>query len=161
MIPILSTPGHAADRADPLVMRHLGKGDTLDAEEAFKGFLSMAGHWALMGYGVWQIEEKETGRRIGVTGFSEKKRPPEHPASGAPEMGWSLSSSAHGKGYASEAVAAALVWARGHFGPGARVVAVISTGNDASVKVAQKNGFRQFATASRYGLGRFVFEREL
>lgn len=153
--------GHAADRADPEVMRFIGKGDTLDEEEAFKGFLSMAGHWALMGYGTWEIEEKATGLRIGVTGFADKKRPATHPASGAPEMGWSLASSAHGKGYASEAVQTALGWARGFFGAGARVVCVISTDNAASVRVAEKNGFRQFATASRYGLGRLVFEREL
>jgi RimJ/RimL family protein N-acetyltransferase len=153
--------GHRADRADPKVMRYLGKGELLDEEEAFKGFLSMAGHWALMGFGGWQIEERATAKRVGVTGFSEKKRPREHPASGAPEMGWSLASAAHGKGYASEAVQAALVWARGHFGAGTRVVCVISDGNDASVRVAEKAGFKQFATASRYGLGRCVFEREL
>lgn len=153
--------GHAADRADPLVMRHLGKGELLGEEEAFKGFLSLAGHWAVMGYGVWEIEEKATGKRVGVTGFSEKKRPASHPASGVPEMGWSLASSAHGKGYATEAVGAALLWARDFFGAGSRVVCVISTGNTASVRVAEKAGFRQFATASRYGLGRLVFEREL
>ena len=153
--------GHVADRADPKVMRHIGKGEVLDEEEAFKGFLAMAGHWAMMGYGVWELEEKASGKRVGVTGFSQKKRPASHPASGAPEMGWSLASAAHGKGYATEAVAAALDWGRGFFGPGTRVVCVISTDNTASVRVAEKNGFKQFATASRYGLGRLVFERGL
>lgn len=152
---------YAAERADPDVMRHLGKGDVLNEEEAFKGFLSIAGHWALMGYGNWAVEEKASERRIGNVGFAEKKRPATHPASGAPEMGWALASSAHGKGYASEAVMAALGWARGRFGAGTRVVCVISTDNKASVRVAEKAGFKQFATASRYGLGRLVFEREL
>lgn len=152
---------YAADRADPAVMRFIGKGDTLDEEEAYRGFLSIAGHWALMGYGNWAVEETASGRRIGNIGFAEKKRPASHPASGAPEMGWALTPSAQGKGYASEAVAAALVWGAEHFGAGARVVCVIGTGNDASVRVAERNGFRQFATASRYGLGRRVFEREL
>jgi RimJ/RimL family protein N-acetyltransferase len=121
----------------------------------------MAGHWALMGFGVWQIEERATAKRVGVTGFSEKKRPREHPASGAPEMGWSLSSAAHGKGYATEAVEGALAWGREFFGAGSRVVCVISTDNTASQRVAEKAGFKQYATASRYGLGRLVYQREL
>lgn len=153
--------GHAAERADPQVMRYMGKGDLFSEEEAFKGFLSIAGHWAMMGYGNWAVEEKASGKRIGTIGFADKKRPKEHPASGAPEMGWLLASSAHGKGYATEAVQAALVWAHGFFGAGQRVVCVISTDNIASIRVAEKNGFKQFATASRHGLGRLVFEREL
>ncbi|HWA91755.1 MAG TPA: GNAT family N-acetyltransferase [Rhizomicrobium sp.] len=151
----------AAERADPAVMRFLGKGDTLSEEESLSRFLAVAGHWALLGYGTWAVEESATGKRIGAVGFAEKKRPAEHPASGAPEMGWSLAAGAHGKGYATEAVRAALDWGRAFFGAGARTVCVISTGNDASLRVAEKCGFRQFATASRYGLGRFVFEREL
>jgi RimJ/RimL family protein N-acetyltransferase len=154
-------PGHAADRADPRVMRYMGKGDLLDEEEAFKGFLSMAGHWAVMGYGTWTVEEKATATRIGAVGFADKKRPSEHPASGAPEMGWSFAAHAHGKGYATEAVNAALDWARDFFGAGARTVCVISTDNAASIRVAQKAGFKRFATATRYGLGRLVFERML
>jgi len=174
MIPRLETPrlilrahapddfaAYAADRADARVMRFIGKGETLDAEEAFRSFLSTAGHWALMGYGNWAVEEKASAARIGNVGFADKKRPASHPAHGAPEMGWALSAPAQGKGYAREAVAAALVWARGHFGAGSRVVCVISTDNAASIRVAQNSGFRQFATATRYGLGRLVFEREL
>lgn len=174
MIPVLATArlvlrgpelddfaSHAADRADPRVMRHIGKGEILDDEEAFKGLLQMAGHWALMGYGTWTVAQKAGGLRIGNVGFSDKKRPASHPASGAPEMGWSLSAASHGKGYASEAIAAALDWGRGRFGAGARVVCVISTGNAASLRVAEKAGFTQFATATRYGLGRLVFERML
>ena len=98
---------------------------------------------------------------VGSIGFANKMRPREHPASGAPEMGWSLGAAAHGKGYATEGVAAALAWGREFFGAGARTVCVISTGNDASFRVAEKSGFRQFATATRYGLGRLAFEREL
>jgi RimJ/RimL family protein N-acetyltransferase len=160
--PVLADfPGHAADRADPRVMRYMGKGDLLDDEEAFKGFLSMAGHWVVMDYGTWTVEEKATAARIGAVGFADKKRPAEHPASGAPEMGWSFAASAHGKGYATEAVGAALDWGRGFFGAGARTVCVISTDNTASIRVADKAGFERFATATRYGLGRLVFERML
>jgi RimJ/RimL family protein N-acetyltransferase len=154
-------PNYAAERADPAVMKYLGKGDLLTEEEAWSKFIGMSGHWTLTGYGVWAVEEKASGRRIGSVGFSDKKRPVEHPASGAPEMGWTLGAAAHGKGYATEAVLAALVWGGAHFGAGARTVCVISTDNQASLRVAHKAGFTQFATATRYGLGRLVFERML
>ncbi|HUB84510.1 MAG TPA: GNAT family N-acetyltransferase [Rhizomicrobium sp.] len=153
-------PAYAMQRADPVVMKYLGKGDLLSEEEAWSKFQGMIGHWQMMDYGTWAIEEKVSGSVIGFLGYSDKKRPSDHPASGVPEMGWSLASSAHGKGFASEALTAALGWGREFFGP-ARIVAVISDGNIASLRVAEKHGFRQFATATRYGLGRKVFERML
>jgi len=153
-------PAYAAMRADPVVMKYLGKGDLLDGEECWRRIMGMAGHWDLLGYGTWAIEDRASGVLIGAIGYSDKKRPPEHPASGAPEMGWSLAASAHGKGFASEALRAALAWGRAHFGP-ARVVAVISDDNAASSRLAERHGFRQFATSTRYGLGRRVFERVL
>ena len=153
-------PTYAAMRADPVVMTFMGKGDLLSEEDAWAKFQAMPGHWSLMGYGYWAITDKAGGAYLGNIGYADKKRPAEHPASGAPEMGWALAASAHGKGYASEALKAALAWGREHFGP-ARVVCVISDGNDASIRLAERNGFRQFATATRYGLGRKVFERFL
>lgn len=154
-------PAYAAQRADPVVMRYLGKGDLLSEEEAWTRFVGIPGHWDLLGYGNWAVEEKASGAHVGIFGFADKKRPAQHPASGAPEMGWTLAAPAHGKGYATEAVQAALGWGRDFFGPGARTVCVISDDNAASIRVAQKCGFLQFATASRYGLGRLVFERFL
>ena len=152
---------YAAMRADPMVMTFMGKGDLLSEEESWAKFQAMPGHWSLMGYGYWAITDKASGAYLGNIGYSDKKRPPEHPASGAPEMGWSLAAAAHGKGYATEAVAAAIDWGRDFFGRGARVVCVISDDNIASIRVAEKNGFVQFATATRYGLGRKVFQRAL
>jgi len=153
-------PAFAAMRADPVVMKYLGKGDLLDEEESWLRFQSIAGHWQLKGFGTWAIEECASGAMIGNLGYTDKKRPSSHPASGAPEMGWSLAASAHGKGFASEALRAALGWGRNHFGT-ARVVCVISDDNAASLRVADKHGFKQFSTSSRYGLGRRVFERVL
>jgi RimJ/RimL family protein N-acetyltransferase len=153
-------PAFMAMRADPVVMKFMGKGDLLDEEESWMRFQSMFGHWQLKGFGAWAIEERAGRALIGSIGYADKKRPSSHPASGAPEMGWSLASSAHGRGFASEALRAALKWGRAHFGP-ARVVCVISDDNAASIRLAERHGFAQFATASRYGLGRRVFERTL
>ena len=151
---------YAAMRADPQVMRFLGKGETYTEEESWSKFLQTIGHWYAMGYGTWAIEERASGAVIGNVGFTDKKRPAGHPASGAPEMGWLLAAEAQGKGYATEAVQAALAWGRTHFGP-VRVVCVISDDNQASIRLAEKGGFRRFAAASRYGLPRLVFERLL
>lgn len=153
-------PVYAAMRADPVVMKFMGKGERMSEEDAWAKFTAMPGHWSLMGYGYWAITDRASGAYLGNIGYADKKRPAEHPASGAPEMGWALAPSAHGKGYASEALKAALQWGREHFGP-ARVVCVISDDNAASIRLAERNGFVQFATAERYGLGRKVFERFL
>jgi RimJ/RimL family protein N-acetyltransferase len=152
-------PAFAANRADPRVMQFLGKGDLLSEEDAWLRFQNIVGHWHLMGWGT--VEETSSGAYIGSIGFADKRRPPEHPASGAPEMGWLLAPDTHGKGYATEALGAALSWGCTHLGAGARLVCVISTENIGSIRVAEKCGFRQFATASRYGLGRLVFEQTL
>jgi RimJ/RimL family protein N-acetyltransferase len=151
---------YAAMRADAVVMKFMGKGDLLSEEDAWAKFQSMPGHWSLMNYGYWAIVEKASGAYLGNIGYADKKRPVEHPASGAPEMGWALAASVHGKGYGSEALKASLQWGRDHFGR-TRIVCVISDDNGASVRLAERNGFKQFATAERYGLGRKVFERTL
>ena len=153
-------PAFAAMRADPAVMKFIGMGEPISEEEAWMKFQSMAGHWQLKGFGIWAIEEKASATLIGSLGYTDKKRPSSHPASGAREMGWSLAASAHGKGFASEALRAALGWGGEHFGA-ARVVCVISDGNDASVRLAERHGFKQFATARRQHLGRRVFARTL
>src|SRR5690242_10599427 len=104
-------------RADPVVMKYMGKGDLLSAEDAWAKFQAMPGHWSLVGYGYWAITDKASGAYLGNIGYSDKKRSREHPASGAPEMGWALAPSAQGKGIGSEALKAALAWGSGHFGP--------------------------------------------
>jgi RimJ/RimL family protein N-acetyltransferase len=149
----------AAQRADPVVMKYMGSGP-IGEEEAWGKFQSLIGHWQLLGWGTWAVEEKASGRYLGALGYAEKKRPKEHPASGAPEMGWSFVSAAHGKGFASEALVAALVWGRDYFGP-ARVVCVIDDNNAASIRLADKHGFQQFAHAERTGKPRLVFKRIL
>lgn len=153
-------PAYAAMRADPVVMKFVGFGDLLSEEEAWTNFRGIAGHWEYLNFGTWGIEERVSATLIGNVGYTDKKRIAIHPASGAPEMGWSLTPSAHGKGLASEALRAALNWGHAFFGP-VRVVCVIGDGNDASVRLAERHGFKQFATARRQHLGRRVFERVL
>ena len=52
-------PASAAMWADPVVTRHFGKSFT--EEESWTRFLRYVGHWAMLGFGYWVVEEKATG----------------------------------------------------------------------------------------------------
>lgn len=64
------------------------------------------------------------------------------------ELGYRMAESACGKGYASEAVRLVLAKAFGELGL-MRVEAVARVGNEASIKVLQRNGFREFGRSLR------------
>jgi RimJ/RimL family protein N-acetyltransferase len=59
-------------------------------------------------------------------------------------MGWALASWAHGRGYASEAIVAALSWGNSIWGD-APVVCMIDPDNIPSLKLAWKMGFLEVA----------------
>src|ERR1035438_972988 len=63
----------AAMWADPNVTKHIG-GHPLTEEEAWTKFLRYVGHWALLGFGYWVVEEKATGNFVGEIGFADYKR---------------------------------------------------------------------------------------
>ncbi len=65
----------------------------------------------------------------------------------------------HGKGYATEAVRAVIAWGSARFGPGFRVACLIEEGNAASVRVAHKVGFREFARTDYKGAKVVLYER--
>ena len=143
--------------ADPQVTRFItGKPST--REEMWFRLLRNAGHWDLMGFGFWVVREKSTGRFVGEVGLADFHRDLEPPLGDFKEAGWVLSPSAHGKGYATEAVRAALRWAEGRFGP-ERVVCLIAPENEASLKVAHKCGFREFSRGTYKGEPSLLLER--
>ncbi len=169
-VPILQTKrltmrGHRLDDfadcaamwAHPVVTRYIG-GKPLSEEEAWARLLRYAGHWALMGFGYWAIEERETGHFVGELGFANYKRDIEPSLNGAPELGWALASKAHGKGYATEAVGAAVAWGEAHFGL-ARTVCLIHPENLASIRVAEKCGYKEFQRTTYKGHPTIVFAR--
>lgn len=141
---------HAADFATLTVMcqepdyyRYLSP-EPISPEEAWSTLLRTAGHWALLGYGFWAVEEKSSGRYIGAIGFLDRKRDIEPPIGDTPEIGWVLAPAVHGQGYASEAVAAILAWGETHFGP-VRTMCIIHPENTASLRIAEKFGYREYA----------------
>ena len=125
----------AAAYADPESMRHIGDGRTLTRAETWRAIAGMLGHWALRGYGMWAIELKATGEAIGRAGFIDPEGWPEF------ELGWHLAKDHWGRGYATEAAAFALGYARERLGR-TRVISLIRPGNAASIRVAERIGMR-------------------
>ncbi len=142
---------------DPDYYRYLSPAP-LPNEEIWKMLLRNAGHWALRGYGPWAVEEKASGRFIGTIGFFDFKRDLAPSIIGTPEIGWVLAPGAHGQGFASEGVAAALAWAEAHFDH-ARTVCLIHPENQPSLRVAAKFGYREFARTTYKGEPGLLLER--
>lgn len=143
--------------SDPRVTLHIG-GRPSTREEAWSRVLRYAGHWALLGFGYWVVAERETNAFVGEVGFADFKRELTPSLEGKPEMGWALSPSVHGKGYATEAVGAALAWADQHFGR-APLACLIDPGNAASLRVAAACGFKERVRTTYKGTPTILFER--
>lgn len=127
-------------------------------EESWGRFLRYAGHWRLLGYGYWMVETHD-GAFVGEVGFANARRAIDPPLNG-PEGGWVLTPSAHGKGYATEAVRAALAWLEETHAP-PQTVCIIQPDNVASIKVAQKLGYAQTGLVTYRGGPTSVYTRPL
>jgi RimJ/RimL family protein N-acetyltransferase len=143
--------------ADPIVTRYIG-GRPFTDEEVWTRLLRYVGHWAVMGFGYWVARDTATGRLVGEVGFADYRREIDPPFDGAPEMGWVIAPWAHGRGFASEAVRAALAWGDKQLGV-ARTVCMIDPGNDASLRVAARHGFVEYARTPYKGQDAILFER--
>lgn len=132
----------AAVWADPVVVRYIG-GRPLTREEVWHRLLRHVGHWALLGYGFWTIRETEGDAFVGEIGFANFQRDIVPALGPDPECGWVLAPWAHGRGYATEALAAVLAWADEHFGA-ARTLCIIDPENRPSIRLAQRFNYAQF-----------------
>ena len=101
---------------------------------------------------------KTTGRYAGDVGFADFKREIEPSIKGVPEIGWVLAPWSHGRGYATEAAQAALRWLESALGP-QRTVCLINDDNLASLRVAEKCGYREFARTQYKGSNVVMLER--
>ncbi len=93
--------------------------------------------------------ERDGGGFVGEVGLADFHRDIDWDGN-APECGWVISPRVQGRGYASEAVAAALDW-RDRKLAGRRTVCLISPNNGASLQIASKLGFRHFRDADYHG----------
>jgi RimJ/RimL family protein N-acetyltransferase len=144
--------------ADPAVTRYIG-GVPLTAEESWARLLRYAGHWALLGFGYWVVEENATGEFIGEIGFADLKRDLDPPLGDIPEAGWVFLPAAHGNGYATEALEAILSWGESHFTT-PQTACIIHPDNAASIRVAEKCGYREMLRTTYKGKPTVVFFRD-
>jgi RimJ/RimL family protein N-acetyltransferase len=123
--------GWADFMGDPVATRFLSgvKGRAL----AWRAMATMAGSWALKGFSMFSVIEKESGRWIGRLGPWQPEGWP------GTEVGWGLLPSAWGKGYATEGSAAAIQWAFDTLG-WSEVIHCIDPDNAGSARVAQRLG---------------------
>ncbi|RDI99719.1 N-acetyltransferase [Dyella solisilvae] len=123
--------GWAALMADEENSRHIG--GPQPRAVAWRGFLTMAGAWAIQGFGMFSVIEKSSGRWIGRLGPWQPEGWP------GTEVGWGLLRDTWGKGYAPEGAIAAIHWAFDTLG-WAEVIHTIAPDNTASQVVARKLG---------------------
>jgi RimJ/RimL family protein N-acetyltransferase len=150
-------PAHLAIGRQPEFHRYLSP-EPLSAEEHWKMLLRSMGHWVMLGYGFWAIEEKATGEYIGGAGYLHLKREIIPEIGDTPEIGWVLAPRVHGQGYASEAVAAVIAWGDAHFNH-ARTMCIIHPENQASLRLAEKFGYREYTRTTYHGDPIVMLER--
>jgi RimJ/RimL family protein N-acetyltransferase len=95
----------------------------------------LVGHWELLGYGYFAVEDQNTGRFVGRIGFTNVEGWPGF------EIGWTLLPEFQGKGYATEGARCLLSYAfnemrRDH------VISVIHPDNKPSIRAAERLGER-------------------
>ena len=142
--------------ADPETFRFSDRGP-MTSDEAWSRLLRHAGHWALLGYGFFVIEEKGSGRFVGEAGFSDFRRQLGPHFDGVPEGGVAISGWAKGLGYATEATEAAIAWIDARGTP--RTVIMIHAENAASRRVAAKLGYKAFEERTYKGFPALLHER--
>lgn len=125
--------------ADPEIARFTIGSPSLPAR-TWARLLAYCGHWVMLGFGYWAVEEKASGRFIGEFGFADFKRDEYPEIHSMPELGWVLAAHVHGRGYATEGLRAISDWGDVNFGR-RPTVCVIQRDNLRSFNVAKRLGY--------------------
>jgi len=141
---------YAAMMADPDVTRYLGDGRPLSRADAWRQMAMFAGHWDLLGFGVWAVEERATGAFIGRVGLMQPEGWPGF------ELAYTLSRGAWGRGYAREAAGAALEFARQVLRR-TSVISIIRPANAASIRVARSLGALPDGETEFFGTAALIY----
>ena len=134
--------------ADPEVHRYLGPRADDPTTDMFSRALRAAGSWQLYGYGMFLLWEKSSGAFIGQAGVFHSMRGIGKGLDDVPEAGWIVARKYWGKGFAFEAMCAAIDWYEAEIasvGAGPfRIACMIESENTASVSLAQRLGFSRY-----------------
>jgi len=169
-IPVLETPrlilrGHRREDfdsmvpiwQDPAVVKHF-HGRAMTREDIWGRFLRGFGMWVVNGYGLWAVEDKATGAYAGTVGAFEVKREMTPSVEDMPEAGWTFAARFHGKGYATEAMQAALKWTDTALKHPA-IFCIVAPENTPSLRVAEKCGFKPWYETTYQEHPTLVFQR--
>lgn len=118
---------------DPETMRWMGSPQGMDREEAWRDLAYLVGHWVLKGFGLWAVEDGESGELLGRVGLLYPEGWP------GLEVGWLIARPHWGRGYAEEAARASMNWAREELGA-THLISLIADDNRRSERVAEKLG---------------------
>jgi RimJ/RimL family protein N-acetyltransferase len=143
---------------DPIVVKHF-HGEKMTREDMWSRFLKGFGMWAVKGYGMWAVVDKQTGAYAGTVGTFEVKRDMTPRLEDLPEAGWTIAPRFHGRGYATEAMRAALAWTDVRLGHPAMFCIVVPA-NGASIRVAEKCGFKRWYETTYQDDPTIVLRRE-
>ncbi|MHB1870937.1 MAG: GNAT family N-acetyltransferase [Steroidobacteraceae bacterium] len=145
--------------SDPLVTRFIGA-PSASEQRTWARLLAYVGHWALMGFGYWAIEERASGRLVGEIGFADFRRDAAPLLRTGAELGFALASRCHGQGYATEAVRRVLAWGDAHL-PYERCVCLVDERNEASLRVLAKTGFTELERSPYNGQPAVFLQRPI
>ena len=106
-----------------------------DRVATWRRIASYAGCWMLRGYGKFVVEEKASGRAMGIVGPWYPEGWPE------PEIGWTILPEFEGHGYATEAAERAIAFAYDELG-WTTAMSAIFPGNVRSFNLAGRLGAR-------------------
>jgi len=124
---------------------------------------AVRGALGVVGIRVLGSGRKSYGEFCGGDGFSDWKREIEPSLKGVPELGWVLATRVHGKGYATEAVRAAIAWGDANIrSSGSRLgktVCIIHPEHARSIRVAEKCGFKEMQRTTYKGEPTILFSR--
>lgn len=116
-------------------------------EDSWNRLLRYAGHWSVLGFGLFAVIERETQALVGEVGFADFHRGLGDIFDKSPEAAWIFARSAQGRGYAREAMTAARAWLHANK-PGPRTVCIINPENAPSLALAAKLGYTPFGAAT-------------
>ncbi len=121
---------------DPDFVRHIGdRGVRTEADVPAYLARGPAGSYARHGFGLWAVTRKEDGVAIGMCGLVKRDGLDDV------DLGYAFLPAGRGRGYAAEAARAVCDHAFRVVGL-PRLVAIVSPGNAASVRVLEGAGFR-------------------
>jgi RimJ/RimL family protein N-acetyltransferase len=124
---------YAEMMADPDVTRWLGAGQPMPRDEAWRQIAFILGHWVLRGFGLWAVEERDSGTLVGRIGCLQPEGWPGF------EVAYTLARPFWGRGYAREGAEASLSFARETLRRD-EIISIIRPANVRSIRVAESLG---------------------